>query len=46
MNGKRRCKKKKKLTGCKDTEFGCCFDGKTSAKGPFSSGTYRKCFFY
>ncbi|XP_022174083.1 papilin isoform X3 [Myzus persicae] len=36
--GKRICKKKKKLVGCQTSEFGCCFDDKTPAKGPFSAG--------
>ncbi|XP_027848870.1 papilin isoform X1 [Aphis gossypii] len=36
--GKRICKKKKKLAGCQTSEFGCCFDDKTPAKGPFSAG--------
>ncbi|XP_060859868.1 papilin isoform X4 [Metopolophium dirhodum] len=35
---KRICKKKKKLVGCQTSEFGCCFDDKTPAKGPFSAG--------
>jgi len=38
---KRICKKKKKLVGCQTSEFGCCFDEKTPAKGPFSAGTTR-----
>uniref|UniRef100_A0A2S2NKI7 Papilin n=1 Tax=Schizaphis graminum TaxID=13262 RepID=A0A2S2NKI7_SCHGA len=36
--GKRICKKIKKLVGCQTSEFGCCFDEKTPAKGPFSAG--------
>jgi len=40
--GKRICKKKKKLAGCQTSEFGCCFDDKTPAKGPFSAGTTKK----
>lgn len=31
-------KKKKKKPDCQKTEFGCCFDGITPAKGPFSEG--------
>lgn len=33
---KRMCKKK--VAGCEASEFGCCFDGKTFASGPFSAG--------
>ncbi|XP_050439361.1 papilin isoform X2 [Adelges cooleyi] len=36
-DSKRKCKKKKSRA-CEKSEFGCCFDGKTPAKGPFSSG--------
>jgi len=36
--GKRICKKKKKKSVCETSEFGCCFDEKTLAKGPFSAG--------
>ncbi|XP_060846635.1 papilin isoform X4 [Rhopalosiphum padi] len=36
--GKRICKKKKKLVDCQTSEFGCCFDEITPAKGPFSAG--------
>ncbi|XP_025408017.1 papilin isoform X2 [Sipha flava] len=35
---KRVCKRKKKLGGCETSEFGCCYDKKTPAKGPFSAG--------
>lgn len=35
---KRICKKKKKTNRCETSEFGCCIDGKTPAKGPFSAG--------
>ncbi|XP_071454258.1 papilin isoform X2 [Hetaerina americana] len=41
----RKCKRKKKparetdgVKTCKDTEFGCCNDGITAAKGPFGKG--------
>lgn len=40
--GKRTCLKKKKLAVCEASEFGCCFDGKTPAQGPFSAGNIRK----
>jgi len=40
--GKRICKKKKKLAGCQTSEFGCCFDDKTPAKGPFSAGIFKQ----
>jgi len=40
--GKRICKKIKKKVGCQTSEFGCCFDDKTPAKGPFSAGTIRR----
>lgn len=33
----KKCKAKKK-PACKTTEFGCCSDGKTAAKGPFNKG--------
>ncbi|KAI5748262.1 hypothetical protein M8J77_023592 [Diaphorina citri] len=35
----KKCKTKKpKKPKCDTTEFGCCFDGITAAKGPFSAG--------
>ncbi|XP_046402802.1 LOW QUALITY PROTEIN: papilin [Ischnura elegans] len=46
-NGKkpRKCKRKKKpsrgvdaVKSCKESEFGCCNDGITAAKGPFGKG--------
>lgn len=42
--GKRMCKKK--VIGCEVSEFGCCFDGKTPAKGPFSAGKIRSYVFF
>jgi hypothetical protein len=39
---KRVCKRKKKLGGCETSEFGCCYDKKTPAKGPFSAGKAKK----
>lgn len=37
----KKCKHKKKLpkiSECELSEFGCCYDNVTAAKGPFSKG--------
>lgn len=42
---KRICKSKKKVDGCQTSEFGCCYDKKTPAKGPFSAGKIENVLF-